>query len=1020
MKNKHHKKKEEERKADEESKKKEIKRQRKVSLKNLHKKIKSSKNLTRYSTTLLIIILLLFSFYVRMLPKQLSITDVWAKNAVYNSIKENILNNINKYYPNLPEAQKQQLVNSQFQAFMNNETQRQQINEEIKYVSQEFKKQFEYTKDGQTHILLGDIDSYYWLRWARNLVDKHQYCDAVIDGKCMDTHMIAPFGTTTSKRPHPYMIYLTYKIGRIFNKKLDLMQASYATMVILSLLVTLFAFFLGKEIGGNVAGFFTSLIITVNPFYIMRVSGSDDDVYNFLLPIIIFWLFIKTMKSKTKKETAIYSVLTAITIGIYSFTWSGWWFSIDMLFGGAVLFLIVKVVEQLIKDKKISGGTKKTALILITLFLMSWISVGVVKHSPTRFISSLITSPLHESTTLKEVAKSTGWPNVFNTVAELNPGSIKQIVNGVGGKLNFAIAIIGVLALVTVSIIKERKYENKENIELLIASILVVWMLGATYATLKGVRFVLLFIPPFIAAYGAAMGLAVEYSLKVIEKVKNEKLNKTNRGAIKAVVFLMLLLISVPAIKTGIATSKTYIPNMTSTWYISLNKIRMETSPNAILNSWWDFGHWFKYLADRRVTADGASQNTPQAYWLGKILVENNETRAVQILRMLDCGANKAFDIINSKYQNTVISIEIINKLQKMNKSEIKTYLQQQGFNNTAIKEVINYTKCNPPEDYFITSDDMIGKAGVWAHFGLWDFKKAEALNIAKKNGSQAIKYMEEKLGYSKVQAINEYNKIISFQGNSAKEQAWISPWPGYASTRGRCTIANNEIICLNTLQGQYTVKSVFNLSSREADIIGSSGNIKPKEVVVYYNGYEFKRTYNDSQLNLAWVLFVNGDQVRSIYTSPELAESLFTKLYFGEGYGMKYFKLFSEEGPSPVGTRVQIWNVTWDKLRAKNGSRVSVLYIGYFKNGTVFDSSIINWKNKNITNSSDFKDYILDKPLTFTIGKNQVIPGFEKGVMGMEVGDEKLIEVPPKEGYKTGQLAGKTLYFKVRVVKIE
>lgn len=44
----------------------------------------------------------------------------------------------------------------------------------------------------------------------------------------------------------------------------------------------------------------------------------------------------------------------------------------------------------------------------------------------------------------------------------------------------------------------------------------------------------------------------------------------------------------------------------------------------------------------------------------------------------------------------------------------------------------------------------------------------------------------------------------------------------------------------------------------------------------------------------------------------------------------------------------------------------------------------------------------------------------FEKGVEGMRVGEEKIIKVPPKEGYKTGKLAGKTLYFKVRVIKID
>lgn len=39
-------------------------------------------------------------------------------------------------------------------------------------------------------------------------------------------------------------------------------------------------------------------------------------------------------------------------------------------------------------------------------------------------------------------------------------------------------------------------------------------------------------------------------------------------------------------------------------------------------------------------------------------------------------------------------------------------------------------------------------------------------------------------------------------------------------------------------------------------------------------------------------------------------------------------------------------------------------------------------------------------KPFEFVIGSNQVVPGFEAGVMGMKKGEKKLIEVAPKDGY--------------------
>ena len=67
---------------------------------------------------------------------------------------------------------------------------------------------------------------------------------------------------------------------------------------------------------------------------------------------------------------------------------------------------------------------------------------------------------------------------------------------------------------------------------------------------------------------------------------------------------------------------------------------------------------------------------------------------------------------------------------------------------------------------------------------------------------------------------------------------------------------------------------------------------------------------------------------------------------------------------------------------QAKDGDMVKVHYTGKLKDGTVFDSS---------------RDRA---PLQFTLGQGKVIPGFEQGVMGMEVGATKTITVPPDDAY--------------------
>jgi FKBP-type peptidyl-prolyl cis-trans isomerase 2 len=76
-----------------------------------------------------------------------------------------------------------------------------------------------------------------------------------------------------------------------------------------------------------------------------------------------------------------------------------------------------------------------------------------------------------------------------------------------------------------------------------------------------------------------------------------------------------------------------------------------------------------------------------------------------------------------------------------------------------------------------------------------------------------------------------------------------------------------------------------------------------------------------------------------------------------------------------------------------KNGSTVSVHYTGKTPDGQVFDSSIGK------------------EPLQFQVGTQQVIPGFENGLLGKSVGDKTTINIPVDQAY--GQIR-EDLYMKV------
>jgi len=67
---------------------------------------------------------------------------------------------------------------------------------------------------------------------------------------------------------------------------------------------------------------------------------------------------------------------------------------------------------------------------------------------------------------------------------------------------------------------------------------------------------------------------------------------------------------------------------------------------------------------------------------------------------------------------------------------------------------------------------------------------------------------------------------------------------------------------------------------------------------------------------------------------------------------------------------------------QAKTGDKVKVHYTGKLEDGTIFDSSIER------------------ETLEFTIGNKELIPGFEEGVIGMNIGDSKTINIPAQQAY--------------------
>jgi FKBP-type peptidyl-prolyl cis-trans isomerase FkpA len=104
----------------------------------------------------------------------------------------------------------------------------------------------------------------------------------------------------------------------------------------------------------------------------------------------------------------------------------------------------------------------------------------------------------------------------------------------------------------------------------------------------------------------------------------------------------------------------------------------------------------------------------------------------------------------------------------------------------------------------------------------------------------------------------------------------------------------------------------------------------------------------------------------------------------------------------------LQYWDIKVGTGQVANdGDHVKVHYTGWFTDGKKFDSSVD-----------------ANQPYSFTVGKGEVIKGWDEGVTGMKVGGKRQLRIPPElaygdPGYKKIIPPNATLIFDVQLLAV-
>jgi dolichyl-phosphooligosaccharide-protein glycotransferase len=954
----------------------------------------AKKFMIRYGFLLVLLIPIILSAYIRVQPWHLDVTDNWARSSVYNMLKSNLRSQVDLAYPNLPEANKQTMVDEKFNEIIakgsiNYMGQDVSIEQIISDNSKQFKTYFQ-DENGHTYLL--GLDEYFWYRIAGEVVEYGHQGNTEKDGKYYDGFILAgaPLeqkGGNTDKTPnlHVWLLAHSYMIIHKYDPNISLMDVDFFIPAIIGSLAVIPAFFIGRKIAGNVAGLFSGLVVALHPVFLSRsVAGTPDtDVYVITLALFVAWLFMEACDAKRWQSSVALSVLAGFFAGLFAFTWMGWFFVFEILMVVFAAYFAYKAIVRLLRDREKGGSGKGRRNLLGVVWNDSTkdpiIATAVLAISSAVFVSLFTSFTLFMEliqdtisfTKLKEVATTTVWPNVLTTVAELNPSQLGSTIAQISysSKILMFLALCGIAASFTI----RRKGENadedkagysglamvsisalyymimmiflssitsvvvfsvlisipplgivlymlakKQDIDIKYGVLVLVWFGVGVYSSTKGVRFVMLLVPAFAIALGAAVGWIYIMLRKL--SIDGLHINKYVAGGIALLLVLILIIYPIDMFGNAKAHATGQAPLINDVWYEALNKIEAESQPDAIINSWWDFGHWFAAIAQRPVTLDGGRQNSPQAVWLGRLMLTANEDESVGILRMLDCGGNTGFDkLLEYKNQDSVAAINLEYSILPIhNRTDAKKVLLKNGLTDSQAEDVLASTHCSPPEDFFITSEDMVGKSGVWAHFGAWNMTRASMyMNTHDKNMEDGVRILMDNFSLNRTEAESYYQQIST---NNADQ--WVSSWPSYASGLSGCTEDSENIVCntgiclQNDASGNcvYWVKtSAINKATKETKMTTNANVELVPASVTYFDGKKItEKKFENKSFDVSVILIGQSGSYQAVLSQPLLASSMFTRLFYFRGEGISHFKQFYSN-MDVTGADIIVWKIDWE-----------------------------------------------------------------------------------------------------------
>ncbi|KAF5030159.1 Oligosaccharyl transferase STT3 subunit [anaerobic digester metagenome] len=462
-----------------------------------------------------------------------------------------------------------------------------------------------------------------------------------------------------------------------------------------------------NEYGGLAAG----IIAVTVPLYVVRTVPGwfDTDMFNVLFPLLIMWFICEAVQKVNPKNSTLFAILAAFSTALFSMAWNGWSYVFYIV---SASFLVYIMIFKLISWRRSKDFHLKTPfkvfLIYVSLTIIFLLLLGTLKTliAPLSFLQFGVQST---------------WPNINVSVSELAKPTFIDIILDMG--IAFFLGIFGFLLMLMILINKKLNKKNLRRINWFFYFLLVSWALIGFGAAIKGVRFIILLIPPFVVSSGVMFGIFIEYLMKF-----RDNGHFKDNGKKYVISLILLVLIVIPSVLGNYTNFSILNPDINDDMADAATWLNQNTPNDTVIFSYWSYGHFFTVSADRPFSVDGGSMNTPRTYFINKAFTTDNETLANGIFRMIATNGDKGYVTLDSYTKNSTETAEILNNILGVDEgSAVKILREDYGLGSNQAQNVVKFTHPAHSRPFIILTYGKMVEKGYWVfYFGNWNFNKLE------------------------------------------------------------------------------------------------------------------------------------------------------------------------------------------------------------------------------------------------------------------------------------------------------